>query len=172
MNFVAKISLEDRIETSTAWSNLPVTCLVPDTNSSILRTSDYVGKLGMNTNGSNIICMAFQNLDTTFGFIVPYLFLNMINQVNIFKQFRPFEEITTRYISEFLVANLSSAIIRTTDQKHFIVTGADEVFNAVDPFRMCIQCKIWRSRIHIPYLKLDIINKEIQKEHLTMSAID
>ena len=52
---------------------LPISGSMPDTNCPILRTSNNNWKFRMETNCRNVVCVAFQCLNTTLGLVVPYL---------------------------------------------------------------------------------------------------
>lgn len=60
---------------------LPKSSSIPYENSAILRSCNYDAKLRMKANCSNIVRVAFWDLYTSFGFIIPHLLTHKQNSL-------------------------------------------------------------------------------------------
>ena len=70
-----QVTLKCEVHIRTLLMNIPVSGSMPYSNSTIFRTCYYYGKFRMKAYSRDIVCVAFQCLDTTFGLIVPHLHL-------------------------------------------------------------------------------------------------
>ena len=124
---------------------------MPYTNGPIFRTSNYYWKFWMKTYCRDIVCVAFQSLDTAFGLIVPHLCSQDLSVKAPDHHTYIQSEISKGKKKRGQKEDLSSVIIRTSNQIWLITTS--KVIDTVNTFLMGIQCKIRIGGAKIPNLE-------------------
>lgn len=84
---------------------------MPYADSSVFRSCNYYGKFRMKAYCRNIVCVAFERLDTAFSLIIP----NLLNYPQNFIIITPVQTQHSDKLIISMVADLGSVIIRTSN---------------------------------------------------------